>query len=145
MKPTSFDELTKRLAAATSRRQALRTLVTASVSLFGLTSIRTVFGASAKSNSRCAQWCAAVFGKTTAAGKCASDAAKGTGLCFTCGNVAPSSLCCVRDIHGFCVGSVVAGCSCNTGECETCDPTTGTCFGCPSGEHCESGTCVPDC
>jgi hypothetical protein len=44
MKPTRFDELTKSLANATSLRQALRTIVGASVGLFGLASIRTAFG-----------------------------------------------------------------------------------------------------
>jgi hypothetical protein len=146
MKTTRFDEFTKRLATASSRRQALRTLVTASVSLFGLASIRTAFGNPGGGNSYCAQWCHAVFGGTAAAGHCTSDAAHGTGLCATCGKVDPSSLCCVRDINGFCVGSVVAGCSCDSNQCETCDPSTGTCVSiCPAGQHCQSGTCVPNC
>jgi hypothetical protein len=147
MKLTSFDELTKRLATATSRRQALGTIVTASVSMFGLASIRTVFGGPVKGNSYCANWCHAVYGETTAAGKCTSDAAKGGGLCFTCGNVAPSSLCCVRDTNGFCeADSVVAGCSCDSSECETCDPDTGTCVSaCSSDQLCCGGTCAECC
>jgi hypothetical protein len=45
MQSPNFDELTKALAASTSRRHALRTIVTTAVGgLFGLTSISTVFG-----------------------------------------------------------------------------------------------------
>src|SRR5881227_1354875 len=49
MNPSNFDELTKALANSPSRRHALKVIVTASIGgLFGLTSIRTVFGAGKK-------------------------------------------------------------------------------------------------
>jgi hypothetical protein len=55
MQAKNFDELTKALANSTSRRHALRTIVTASVGgLFGLGGIRSVFAA----NANCAKWCA---------------------------------------------------------------------------------------
>jgi len=45
MQPSNFDELTKALATSTSRRHALRLIVTASIgSLFGLGGISTAFG-----------------------------------------------------------------------------------------------------
>src|SRR5436190_17677971 len=100
MQAKNFDELTKALANSTSRRHALRVIVTASLGgLFGLVGIRSVFG----SNRNCAQWCAQVFGpNTSAAGRCTRDAAHGGGICVTCGNVAPSSICCVRNTSGYC-------------------------------------------
>jgi len=145
MEPTKFDELTKTLASATSRRQVLKTIATASIGgLFGLAGIRSVFGGGGNSN--CSKWCAQVFGpNTSAAGKCTSDAAKGKGICKQCGSKPPSSICCVRNNSGYCTGNVVVGCSCDSTQCQTCNSITGTCVGCPSGQHCDSGTCVANC
>src|SRR5215470_10378428 len=142
MNPTKFDELTKELAKSTSRRQALRTIVTASIGgVVGLGAIRSVFGAGG--NSFCDQWCHAVFGQTRAAGKCTSDAAHGVGLCVTCGEIAPADICCVRDTNGFCVGGTVADtCGCDSSQCQTCDTSNGTCVGCPPGSTCENGQCT---
>jgi hypothetical protein len=149
MNPRNFDELTKELAKSTSRRHALRTILTASIGgVVGLGAIRSVFGNKIKcsggpSNSDCAHWCAAVFGPDTpAAGQCTSDAAHNRGACCQCGAVDPSSICCVRDSNGFCVGgTVVAGCFCDSSQCQTCDATTGTCVGCPPGQTCDNGQC----
>ena len=142
MNPTKFDELTKELAKSTSRRQALRTILTASIGgVVGLGAIRSVFGAGG--NSFCDQWCHALFGQTRAAGKCTSDAAHHTGLCVTCGEVAPADICCVRDSNGFCIGGTVADtCGCDSTQCQTCDATTGTCVGCPPGSTCQNGQCT---
>ena len=94
MNPTNFDELTKELAKSTSRRHALKTILTASIGgVVGLGAIRSVFGNKIKcgggpSNSDCAHWCAAVFGPNTpAAGQCTSDAAHNRGACCQCGAV----------------------------------------------------------
>ncbi len=138
MNPSNFDELTKALASSTSRRQALRTILGASIGgLLGIGGITTAFGrhhrpgkitapSGPKGNRNCAKWCAQVFGpNTSAAGQCTSQAAHGTGLCSTCGNVAPSSICCVRT-SGYCNGTSVAAC-------------------CASGQHCCSGTCSECC
>ena len=146
MNPSKFDELTKELAKSTSRRHALKTILTASVGgVVGLGAIRSLFGANG-GNSFCAHWCHAVFGETPAAGKCTSDAAHGRGLCVTCGNVAPPDICCVRDSNGFCVGgTIVAGCFCDSTQCQTCDSTTGTCVGCPPGQTCQNGQCSGGC
>src|SRR5216110_2984728 len=101
MNPSNFDDLTKALANSTSRRHALRTIVTTSIgSLLGLTSIGTAFArhqhraktskpSGPKGNSNCAQFCAAVFGPNTpAANQCTSDAAHNKGLCHDCGTKA---------------------------------------------------------
>ena len=141
MQPSNFDELTKALASSTSRRQALRTILGASIGgLLGLGGISTAFGrhhrrttdcnrpGGQKGNSNCAKWCHAVFGPNTpAAGQCTSDAAHGRGLCRQCGNVDPSSICCNRNGSGYCDGTV-AGATC-----------------CPTGQHCQNGDCVPNC
>src|SRR5437868_14193866 len=127
MQPTKFDELTKSLASSTSRRHALRTIVTASVgSFFGLGGIGSVFGGP-KSNRDCAKWCAQVFGPNTpAANQCTSDAAHHKGLCITCPNsVSPSSVCCVRT-SGYC--SSYSGAHC-----------------CTSPQTCQNGQCVTPC
>ena len=157
MQPSNFDELTKALAASTSRRHALKLIATASIGgLFGLGGISTAFGrhhrrttdgnrpGGQKGNSNCAKWCAQVFGPNTpAAGQCTSDAAHGRGLCSTCGNVAPSSICCVRNTSGYCNGTAGAQC-CNSSQCETC--SSGTCVSaCSSSQTCCSGTCKQCC
>ena len=168
MNPKNFDELTKELAKSTSRRHALKTIVTASIGgVVGLGAIRSVFGNKIKCNGGppnrdCAHWCAAVFGPDTpAAGQCTSDAAHNTGDCCRCGAVDPSAICCVRDSSGFCVpGTIVAGCfcsnpgdTCNNGQCGCSDP--GTCgsyqFGCDGDPTCAcatnsegGGTCAGD-
>ena len=149
MNPSKFDELTKELAKSTSRRHALKTILTASIGgVIGLGAIRSVFGNKIKcgggpSNNDCAHWCAAVFGPNTpAAGQCTSDAAHNRGACCQCGAVDPSSICCVRDSSGFCVaGTIVAGCFCDSTQCQTCDTSTGTCVGCPPGQTCQNGQC----
>jgi hypothetical protein len=139
MNPKNFDELTKELAKSTSRRHALKTILTASVGgVVGLGVIRSVFG----SNAFCDRWCHAVFGESRAAGKCTSDAAHHTGLCVTCGDVAPADICCARNSDGFCVGgTVVATCACDSSQCQTCDTSSGTCVGCPPGQTCQNGQC----
>jgi hypothetical protein len=164
MNPSNFDDLTKALANSTSRRHALRTIVTASVgSLLGVGGISTAFGRHRRrskiakpsgpppGNSNCAKWCAQVFGPNTpAAGQCTSDAARGRGLCKECGSVAPSSICCVR-VNGYCNGTAGACCSagcpgCPTGQtCTTtgCCPNDLACNGvcCTSGQTCVNGSC----
>ena len=148
MQASRFDELTKALADSTSRRHALRTIVTASIgSLVGLGGIPSVFGNKIKcggntSNSDCAHWCAAVFGpNTAAAGKCSSDAAHGTGVCCQCGTKDPASICCVRNSKGYCSGGAVVGCACDSSQCQSCDTSTGTCVGCASGQTCLNSHC----
>src|SRR5438270_13851186 len=158
MQPSNFDELTKALASSTSRRHALRTIVTASVgSFFGLGGIGSVFGA----NRNCAQWCKQVFGPNTpAASKCASDAAQHKGLCYQCPTATPSSICCVRNNRGYCSSYTGANCCattqiCQNGQCgpymtegNNCSASTDCCSGnccngvcCGSGQTCLKGTC----
>ena len=143
MNPSNFDDLTKALASSTSRRQALRTILAASVGgLLGIGGISTAFGRhhrrSAKptkpsgpppGNSNCAKFCAAVYGPNTpAASACTSDGARNKGLCRDCGTKAPSSICCHRNGSGYCDGT--AGACCSAG-----------CPGCPSGKTCTGTGC----
>src|SRR5947208_15208027 len=146
MQPSNFDELTKALATSTSRRHALRLIVTASIGgLLGIGGISTAFGrhrhrtksttfssGGTKSNKDCAKFCAQVFGpNTSAAGQCTSDAAHGRGLCVQCGSATPSSICCVRNTSGYCNGT--AGACCYGGQTP--------CPGCPTGKTCTSTGC----
>src|SRR5438067_8932055 len=159
MQPSNFDELTKALATSTSRRQALRTILGASIGgLLGIGGISTAFGrqrhrtritapSGPKGNSNCAKWCAQVFGpNTSAAGQCASQAAHGTGLCRMCGTADPSSICCVRNTSGYCSGTSAARCPCDSAQCQTCDEQHGNCVStCSSSETCCNGTCAQCC
>ena len=124
MDSSRFDEFTKALVTAKTRRAALRRIggILAGVSLAELFP-----GLASANNSACAHFCAAVFGADTpAAGQCTSDAAHGKGLCHSCGsNADPSSICCVRNSSGFCSSySATLPCSC------------------PSGQTCQNGTCA---
>ena len=168
MDPSKFDELTKALAISTSRRQAFRRIggILAGVSLAGLFP-----GLAFAKNKTCAQFCASVFGDNTpAAEQCTADAAHGTGLCYTCGSTTPaSSICCTRNTSGFCTsysgatccgsgatclgssccasanvcGSTCLAAPCDSSQCLTCNPTSGTCVStCSSGQTCQNGMCV---
>src|ERR1051326_8578828 len=127
MEPNTFDELTKALATATSRRQALKTIAATTLgSIFGLGGIGTALA----KNMTCAQWCAAVFGDNTPADEqCSSYAAHHTGLCYSCGpqspggGVSPSSMCCSRNSREYCTSYSSATC-------------------CSGGQTCQNGACV---
>jgi len=139
MDPTKFDELTKALATPTSRRQALRRIG----GILGGTALAGLFpGLALASNSACAKFCNAVFGDNTPVlGNYFSDAAVGKRLYHTCCSAAPSSICCTRNISGFCSSYNGADCPCDSSQCLTCDSSSGTCVGCPTGT-CQSGQCV---
>ena len=134
MESTRFDRLTKALAGAASRRQALKALTVAAVG--GVIGVRSAGTAHASGNSACAHFCDAVFGDDTrAARQCTRDAAHGFGLCYTCGpaspggGVAPSAICCTRTRHGHCERYDDAACcgsgqTCQHGNCVTIGSTT---------------------
>ena len=64
MEPSTFDELTKALTTATSRRQALRRIA----GILGGTALAGLFpGLALAKNKTCAQFCASVFGANTPA------------------------------------------------------------------------------
>ena len=145
MDSTRFDDLTKALATATSRRQALQRIG----GILGGTALAGLFpGLALASNSACTTFCNAVFGaETQAAGTCISDAAHGKGLCHSCGSANPSSICCTRNASGFCSSySATLPCSCDSTKCLTCDTTHGTCVstGVACGSACCSGS-TPNC
>src|SRR6266571_6377594 len=123
MDSSRFDELTKALATATSRRQVLKAI--AATTLGGIFGLGGADLALAK-NMTCAQWCAAVFGDNTPADEqCSAAAAHGKGLCYSCGpkssggGVPPSSICCTRNTSGYC----------SSYSSTTCCGSSATCLG----------------
>jgi len=164
MKRGTFDDLTKVLATSTSRRQALRRIAGI---LFGgtvggaaLAELSPGIALADGGNSDCAHFCNAVFAPGSARGQCKSDAAHGTGLCYTCGPKSAGGsqpICCSTDSNGQCTSYSSATCcdtglclTCSNGTCvSTCDPnlcltcSSGTCIStCNTSQICVSGTCV---
>src|SRR5947208_3338442 len=124
MESNIFDEVTKAIATATSRRQALRRIA----GIVGGTALAGLFpGLALADNSACAHFCASVFGADTpAASQCTSDAAHHTGLCYTCGPASPGGtqpICCPQNPDGTCTSYSSATC-------------------CGSGQTCQNGACV---
>jgi len=126
-----FDELAKTLAKAKEmpRRDALRLIgggfAGAVLASFGVGKVLGQ-GKGNLGNSPCAHFCKTVFPPGPERGKCVSDAAHGTGLCFECGPAAPPD-----------TGRVLCGQVCCETDAVCCD---GTC--CDVGDTCEEGTCV---
>ncbi len=161
MEPSRFDELTKALATATSRRQALRRIA----GMLGGTVLAGLFpGLALADNSACAHFCADVFGADTpAAGQCTSDAAHHKGLCYSCGPASPGGtkpICCPENSSGYCTNYSSAICctsgqTCQNGQCVNPTTTTTTTtttkppgLGCTAGSQCESAcpdTSTPFC
>jgi hypothetical protein len=151
MNSSHFDELTKALATATTRRQALQRIggILGGTALAGL-----LPGLALASNSDCAHFCNAVFGKgTPAQSQCASDGAHGKGLCYTCGPASPGGtkpICCQENPNGTCTSYSSATCcpsgqTCNNGQCVAICPPLPACNAtcpCPSGDTCCNGTCT---
>src|SRR5437764_12278158 len=109
--PNRFDELTRVLAAPTSRRQALKAFAATAVgALFGGAWIEAGSGqalaGTCNPNNVCSSYCNATFGgNTTASAQCASDAAHCKGACYTCGPKSPGgkkTTCCNRNTSGYC-------------------------------------------
>jgi hypothetical protein len=158
MKSGTFDGLTKALASPASRRSVFRRF--AGVLLGG-----TVGGAAlatlspnvafASSNHDCVYFCESVFPAGSNRTQCTSDAANGTGLCYSLGprsTGGSKSICCLSDSNGQCTSSSVTSCSssqtCHHGTCvSTCSGGTtllnGTCAQSCSGS-CSCGFCVTD-
>ena len=174
MQPSNFDELTKALASSTSRRQALRVIVTTSVGgLLGLTSISTAFGknspchrngtacsANAKCCSNfclrgkcrcpaaptCNSVCPCPSGQTCVNGACCPSAnVCGSGAGATCG--CPNGQVCLNDECAPCITAeniCTGNSTCCSGIC--CQGTASTAICCASGQTCLSnGTCVRNC
>lgn len=119
MDSNRFDELTRSLGQGTSRRHALKVIAGSLLAAFVPHSALAKGG-----NSTCANFCARVFGASTkAAGKCTSDAAKGKGMCYTCGPAA-------SDNTQYVCGT-------------TCIPNSQPCNGaCPPNYQLCNGTCI---
>ena len=127
MELSKFNELTKALATATTRREALRRIG----GILGGTALAGLFpGLALAGTSACAHFCNTVFGgDTPASAQCAADAAHHKGLCYTCGPASPGgtqTICC-RESNGLCTSYSSATC-CSSGL---------TCFA--------NGTCAMPC
>jgi hypothetical protein len=141
MEASRFDELTKALATATSRRQALRKIG----AILGGTALAGLFpGLALAGNSACAKFCNGIFGDDTpAANQCISQAAHHQGLCYTCGPAAPAghpSLCgqvCCSSGQGCCSGTCI-DIQTDTNNCGACN---NSCNGTTPGQ-CQNGSCV---
>jgi hypothetical protein len=131
MDPTKFDAFTKALATSTSRREAFRRI---GAILGGTALVGLIPGVALADNSACAHFCNAVFGPGPDRGKCTSDAAHGTGLCYTCGPSSPGGtqpICCPENSDGTCTSYSSATCCsdgtvCMSGSCVTLTTTTTT-------------------
>jgi len=135
MESSRFDELTKSLATATSRRQALKTLaVTTFGGILALSGLGNAF----------AKTCPP--GKKLCAGKCV-DTKTDPHNCGVCGTVCKSGLC----VNGLCCppGAIKCGNSCCSFTCQNgkcvppCTANGGKCSGnsdCCSG-NCSNGVC----
>jgi hypothetical protein len=161
MDSTWFDDLTKALATPSSRRQALQRI---GGMLTGAIVATWPFGHALADNSDCAHFCNSVFDPGPARGQCKSDAAHGTGLCFTCGPASPGGtqpICCPQNSDGTCTSYSSATCCsdgqvCQDGMCVTptttttpppCQGVNGSCVNtsdCCTGLFCEdqTSTCV---
>lgn len=145
MKASTFDALTRGLATPSSRREAMRRWAALfSASALGGTALSTLspgIALASGGNSDCAHFCNAIFAPGSARGTCKSDAAHGTGLCYTCGPKASGgtqAICCTTDSNGFCTSYSGATC-CSSGQ--TCQ--SGTCASaCPAGQTDCNGTCT---
>src|SRR6476661_10001276 len=124
MNKNRFDDLTRTLAQGTSRRQALKLF---GGGLLGALVPGLVFAKGG--NSDCAHFCNSVFPPGPERGKCTSDAAKGKGVCYTCGPAASDST------HYLCGTTCIS----NSQPCNgACPPNyqlcNATCI--PSGQPC---------
>jgi hypothetical protein len=114
-----FDELSRRLAAPVTRRQAFRTIAAAAL---GGVLIRSGTGkAFGQGNDDCAHFCNDQFPPGRDRGHCKSDAAKGGGLCYQCGPGA--NACILKACNGVCCAQ---GASCSNGIC-ACPAGHGVC------------------
>jgi hypothetical protein len=142
-----FDRLTKGLATGVDRRRVLRGLAGTALGAVGLT--RMGGGATlAQGNSDCAHFCNQALPPGPERGKCKSDAAHGTGLCYSCANPANVGMACDDDnvcttddvcqADGSCAGTPVeegGACIGQEGFClnhtcvEACDHSGDVCAG----------------
>ena len=120
MEPTRFDDLTKALAAATSRRQALKTIAATTLGgILGLSGIGNVFAKPCATNGK----------------HCNSKTVCCSGYCD------PTTRKCACK-----PGTCNSSCPCDASQCLTCDSSTGTCVSsCDACSTCQGGTCVSSC
>ena len=164
-----FDDLTRAMAVAPSRRQFVKTVL-GGIAGGLLASLGLGQAQAGGGNNDCAKFCAQVFGANTPeADKCTSDAAHGQGLCYECGPKSDhtKTLCgktCVNtktdtancgSCGHTCTAPANGSVTCTSGSCVStcnagyklcngsCIPNDQCCGGCPTGQTCCNGTtCV---
>jgi len=164
-----FDDLTRAMAVAPSRRQFVKTVL-GGIAGGLLASLGLGQAQAGGGNNDCAKFCAQVFGANTPeADKCTSDAAHGQGLCYECGPKSDhtKTLCgktCVNtktdtancgSCGHTCTAPANGSVTCTSGSCVStcnagyklcngsCIPNDQCCGGCPAGQTCCNGTtCV---
>jgi hypothetical protein len=114
-----FDELSRRLAAPVTRRQAFK--VMAAAALGGMLVRSGTEKAFGQGNDSCAHFCDDQFPPGSDRGRCTSDAAQGVGLCYQCGP--GSNSCRLSPCNGVCCAK---GAGCTNGTC-TCPPGQSLC------------------
>jgi hypothetical protein len=132
MNSSWFDELTKALATATTRRQALRRVG----GILGGSALTGLFPGLAQAHGAdpCIRFCLSVFGEDLQTVECIVDAIFHKGLCYTCGPRSPGGtkpICCTRNSHGKCSSyhrttCCASGETCQNGQCVTPTTTTST-------------------
>lgn len=115
-----FDDLTRAFGAGRTRRGVLKGIGAAALSAVGITRLGGKASAGG-GNSACAHWCHANF-SGSAAGKCTSDAAHGTGACYQCG---PASSGGMQLCGGACIAPCTALDPCHVAG--VCNPATQSC------------------
>ena len=145
MKPQTFDNLTRALAAPTSRRGALGRiagmLAGGTVGGAALAGLSPGLALAGGGNSNAAHFCSANFAPGPDRGQCVAAAAQGGGLFASCGG-GTQSVCCPTNGNGQCTSYSSATC-CSSGQ--SC--MNGTCVAtCPAGTvELSNGTCAQNC
>lgn len=147
MNRDTFNAFTKALATSTSGRRAVGRIggILFGSILGGIALAELTPGVALASggNSDCAHFCNAIFPPGSDRGKCKSDAAHGTGLCYTCGPARSGGslpICCPANSNGQCTSYSSATC-CSSGQ----NCTSGVCVSTCSGVVLANGTCAQDC
>jgi hypothetical protein len=143
MDSTRFDDLTKALATATSRRQALKTIAATTLgSILGLAGIGTAFAKCHDAGHNCEE------NSTCCSHLCCTAAGQTEGVCCANGLVCQNGTCVTPKGNPTCLcnsGAVLTGGCRSPGECELVLSAEchALCGNTPGAGGLKSATCVP--